>query len=253
MIETRQIPGELVLRIARILWMSNRAVKAYIFFKLISANGRDLITTDDIRNFYRCYLAELEFQHDPDKRERMIDIFLRGLQIDESPNQEWTFEQFYDILQQHPQALESLYLISIPNQDTLDEEEKSLSHRIWVYVRNNLSRLAFLLTYISVTIALIIFVIIFRVDHEMNHNGWQVTARISGELIYFHFALLITLMLRETITVIRRYRWLRRFIPLDDHIDAHRIVGGMFSFWTIIHTIGHVVNYAIHTTGENQL
>lgn len=192
-------------------------------------------------------------QHDEDKRERIIDNFLRGLQINEHPSQELTFEQFYNILHQHPQALESLYLISIPNQDDLDEYENSRRHRMWMYIRNNLHRISFLLVYILTTVALVIFVIVYRVDHEQNHNGWQVTARIGGELVNFHFALAVALMLKETVTIIRRIRWLRRFIPVDDYIDAHRIVGNMLFFWTMIHIFGHIVSYATHTTGENQL
>ncbi len=242
----------MVLRIARLLWMSNRPVKAYIFFKLIAENGRDLLTIDNIRSFYRSYLKELNPQDNNENHERTIDIFLHGLQIDEHANQELTVEQFYNNLQQHPQALESLYLISIPDQDTLDEHESSQLHQIWMYIRNNLCRLSFLLAYILTTVALFVYVIVFQIDDDKNHNGWKVTARISGELINFHFALAVTLMLKETCTIIRRIRWLRHFIPVDDHIDAHKIVGSMLFFWAILHTFAYAINYALNTTGEDQ-
>ncbi|CAF0809892.1 unnamed protein product [Adineta steineri] len=101
--------------------------------------------------------------------------------------------------------------------------------------------------YILISIALIIHVAIYRVIVLENHSVPQVIARINGMLVHFSYAPAISLMLKQTMTIIRCLYYLRLFIPVDDHIDAHRLVGTMI-FISAINLDGHSWFSLIFTT-----
>jgi hypothetical protein len=62
-------------------------------------------------------------------------------------------------------------------------------------------------------------------------------------LLNFNCALVIVLMLKRTILLIRTNKFLRKLIPVDDHIDFHKIVGRVIAGLAILHTIAHMANF----------
>jgi hypothetical protein len=91
------------------------------------------------------------------------------------------------------------------------------------YLYENISRVLFLFIYFSVSIALFIYVIIYRVNL---HTHWlEVIARICGMQLNFNCMLMITLMLRHTARLIRTSRLLHILIPLDNTILIHKLIG----------------------------
>lgn len=70
-----------------------------------------------------------------------------------------------------------------------------------------------------------------------------VFARISGMLLNFNCAFIIILMLKRTILVIRSRKHLRKWIPVDDHIDFHKYVGRFIAALAILHTSTHMANF----------
>jgi len=50
-------------------------------------------------------------------------------------------------------------------------------------------------------------------------------------------------MLKQTISLIRTNTLLRKLIPVDDHIDFHRVVGRVIAGLAILHTISHMGNF----------
>lgn len=62
-------------------------------------------------------------------------------------------------------------------------------------------------------------------------------------LLNFNCAFIIVLMLKRTILIIRTITILRKLIPVDDHIDFHRVVGRVITGLAILHTIAHMANF----------
>ncbi|CAF3898975.1 unnamed protein product [Adineta steineri] len=118
-------------------------------------------------------------------------------------------------------------------------------------LQNNANRIVFLILYILISIALIIYVIIYRVIVLENHSVPQVIVRIGGMLVNFNYALAINLILKQTMTIIRRLYYLRLFISVDDHIDAHRLVGTMLFISALIHSLAYAINFAINLNGHS--
>jgi hypothetical protein len=247
--EMDSISGEDVIRIARLLWISPMSVKAFILFKLFDSNDNDKISFIELRAFYKNYLKESKVFKDERRLDEVVNIFLEGFFPQQQ--QELDFDEFYQILQDNPGLFKSLYLISIPDQGKDDEEESTCFHRWWMYIKNNTNRFVFRILYILSLIALIIYVAVYRSTIEKADSVWQIFARIGGILINYNFAICIILMLKQTMTIIRRLHYLRLFIPVDDHIDAHRLVGGVLSISVIVHTLGHAIHFGTHTESKH--
>ncbi|CAF4804521.1 unnamed protein product, partial [Rotaria socialis] len=191
--------SEDIIRIARLLWITPMSVKAFILFKLLDVNDDGNISIEEIRLFYEHYLSELRFLKEQNR--------LNG-------------------------AADSLYLIIIPDQDKEEDEENSCLQLFWMYIKNNTSRIAFILLNIPIRIGSIVYVIVDRV---------------GVMLVNFNYTIAISKMLKQTMTIIRRLCFLRLIIPVDDHIDPHRLVGTILFISSIVHTFGHVIQFATHT------
>ena len=77
-----------------------------------------------------------------------------------------------------------------------------------------------------------------------------IIARICGNSLNFNCALVLGLVLRKHFT------WLRTkgagsFLPLDDYIELHKIVGFVIVVETIVHTIAHLINLYDKCKKEN--
>ncbi len=119
------------------------------------------------------------------------------------------------------------------------------------YLRNNLARIIFLILYILINLGLSLYVVIYR-STVAKANALVIFARIGGMLLNFNCTLVIVLMLKHTILLIRLNKHLRKWIPVDDHIDFHKIVGRFITVLVIIHTVAHMANFGLRT-GELQI
>ncbi|CAF4454983.1 unnamed protein product, partial [Adineta steineri] len=109
---------------------------------------------------------EFKIFRDQQHQKEVIDIFLKEffpINDDAIQQRELNFDGFYKILQRNANALQSLYLISVPDQDREEENELMWYQRFWSYMINNANRLVFLGIYILVTIGLIIYVSLYRI------------------------------------------------------------------------------------------
>jgi hypothetical protein len=251
--DTNAIPGTDIIKMARLLWTSPMSLKAFILFKIFDNDDNDRISVDEIRSFYENYFKELKIFKDQQRLREVVNIFLQGVfttNNEVQEQEELNFDQFYDILQRNPDVFKSLYLIGIPDQDKEEEKEMSWYQRCWKYTKNNTSRIVCLVLYILSLIALTGYIINHQIVDVKVSSPWQVIARIGGGLVNYNFAVTICLMLKQTMTIIRRIYFLRSIIPVDDHIDAHRLVGTVLFISGVVHTFGYIVYFATHTESK---
>ena len=245
-----QIPGVDVIRIARIIWTSSLSIKVYILFKLFDENNNGLISINEIRNFYQHYLSNFEYFKEGNRLNEVVDTFLQGFfpEAQDDPNAEIDFDRFHQILQQNPSVLQSLYLISIPNED--EQEILSWFERLRFKIQNNKNRLVIMTLYLLILTALMIYVVVYRTVQLKDPRVFPMFARIAGIWIHFHYALAISLMLKQTLTFARRNKIIRNLIPVDDHIDAHRFVGTMLVISSAIHTFAYIIFFAVRDSSK---
>ncbi|CAF0735990.1 unnamed protein product [Adineta steineri] len=241
------ILGSDIIRIAYTLWKSPMTIKGLILFKLLDSNEDNEISTDEIHLFYKENFLESTFSDDK-RYDEVGGTLVEGFSLNNDDSQEkvLNFVEFYEIFEKNPRLFKCLELISIPDRN--NEDDKTIWYkRYGIYMKNNKSYIVALLLYILITMSLITYAIIQRAVFMENNTVWQIFARIGGILINFNFALAITLMLKQTMTIIRRTYYLRLYIPVDSHIDAHRVVGTVLFISSMMHTGGHTIHFATHT------
>jgi hypothetical protein len=112
------------------------------------------------------------------------------------------------------------------------------------YIRNNLSRIIIWILYILANLGLVIWVCIYRA-YQQRLPVSLVLARIGGMLLDFNSALMVTLMLKRTILILRSIEFIRKMIPIDDHIEFHKIIGRFIALLVILHASGHMAHFAL--------
>eukprot|EP00093_Oithona_nana_P006459 06459.XXX_386344_372891_1 [CDS] Oithona nana genome sequencing. len=116
------------------------------------------------------------------------------------------------------------------------------------FVEENRQHIFYIFVFYVITIALFIerFVFYaFMAEHlDLRHimgAGIAIT-RGSAASLSFCYCLLLLTMCRNVITKMKENS-LHQYIPLDAHIQFHKIVACTALFFTIMHSIGHLVNF----------
>jgi hypothetical protein len=71
---------------------------------------------------------------------------------------------------------------------------------------------------------------------------WIQIARAAGAVLNLNGALVLVPMMRGLLGWLRRLP-LSRLLPVDDHIDVHRLFGNVLFFGGLVHTGAHLMNY----------
>ena len=85
----------------------------------------------------------------------------------------------------------------------------------------------------------------FSMLNGLSPNPFYLLSRACGRLLLFNSVLVLVLVLRNTITILRRFG-LASILPLDHNIYLHKLVGIMIFFLGALHTVMHLFNFAIN-------
>eukprot|EP00096_Caligus_rogercresseyi_P010505 TRINITY_DN3850_c0_g1_i1.p1 TRINITY_DN3850_c0_g1~~TRINITY_DN3850_c0_g1_i1.p1 ORF type:complete len:1540 (+),score=517.15 TRINITY_DN3850_c0_g1_i1:375-4994(+) len=136
--------------------------------------------------------------------------------------------------------------------EAIAERRKSIWLKRWEALTNfleeNRQHIFFLFTFFVITIALFVERFIFYAfmsEHlDLRHImgvGIAIT-RGSAASLSFCYSLLLLSMCRNLITKMKEHS-LHQYIPLDSHLQFHKICACTALFFTILHSIGHLVNF----------
>ncbi|CAF1211376.1 unnamed protein product [Adineta ricciae] len=243
-------------------------VRAFLFFMMLDENSDGFISDNELSQFYEEYLRNLK-TFDNNRSQEVSQVLLQKFHLHDKSRID--FEEFYTIVSKDSTLLASLsqftveptwfikstettpkkqtklqqFLTNICWQQSIYEQQKN--KLTWDYVKDNFSRIIVLTLYILINLALLLYVVIYR-STVTKSNGFVVFARIGGMLLNFNCALIIVLMLKQTILLIRSNKLLRKLIPVDDHIDFHKVVGRVITGLAILHTIAHMANFGTMTS-----
>lgn len=68
-------------------------------------------------------------------------------------------------------------------------------------------------------------------------------ARGCGQCLNFNPVLVMILMMRRGLTWLRSTR-IAVLLPLDQHIELHKLAGYAITFFGLLHTLAHLVNFS---------
>lgn len=109
----------------------------------------------------------------------------------------------------------------------------------WNYVRNNQQ---------SVFFTLLIYLLFTGSLFGARWYTYSCTtallaqARACGQVLNFHCAFILLMILRKTITILRSFG-LGRYLPLDHYVYFHKLTGWSIAFFSAWHTLAHLGNF----------
>jgi predicted ferric reductase len=116
----------------------------------------------------------------------------------------------------------------------------------WEYIRNNCARFAF---FTGVCVISLVLVIARIITYWHSGGGFLILARCSGQCLNFLCSIIVLLVCRRSISILRSHGY-SRYLPLDDHIYFHKIIGLFIVFHSLMHTVGHLLNFLQVSTQE---
>ncbi|XP_046679008.1 dual oxidase isoform X1 [Homalodisca vitripennis] len=119
---------------------------------------------------------------------------------------------------------------------------------VTTYLEENRQNIFYLFVFYVITIALFVERFIhysFLAEHtDLRHImgvGIAITRGSAASLSFCYCLLLIT-MSRNLLTKLKEFA-VQQYIPLDAHIQFHKIAACTALFFSLLHTVGHIVNF----------
>ena len=214
--------------------------KVRFFCRAHDHDGQGRIERDELERMLHLGIAEHRLDLDDEQARRMVDSLMSA--VDEDADDALSYEELQKFAAERPELRDSLvgYGVGmlVPGTRGDADDDESPGER-WTSER------------VVVAVALAVFVVLnvgafleaFLRYRAAGANIWIQIARGSAGAIHIDAALILVPMLRHFLTWLRR-RPVARWLPLDDSISAHRLLGETLMGLSIVHGIAHVFNVA---------
>lgn len=216
-------------------------------FQLHDGNDDGCIDKQELAKFIRSSLREGNFDLSTTQLQQVRDILFE--KADTNQNKEISLSEFKDLLSQSPRLKD---ILSVSPAQWLQPTSNSLAQQSqpeywlqrWHYVQNNWIKLLFLALYFGINIAL--FYYAYRLPQYRLHTVWFRIARGCGLALNFNGALILVPILRRWMTWLRKTK-LNDYLPIDEHLAFHKLVGQMIFALGLVHTVAHLNNHLAET------
>lgn len=229
-------------------------------FEFYDADGNGLITRQELKDVLALYSHEIGLEVD-NYLDQIADAVFSEAHLDHAGA--ITFEALKEVLEKRPNLVKELSLgESQPQQhqfrclcsrqrsailnkwesivDTLAQWMPICNKLRWDYISNNLVRVTFFLAIMVTLLGLSVARIVFY----WTSGPLVVLARVCGQCLNFLCSMIVLLVCRRSISCLRSYGF-GRYLPLDDHVSFHKMIGLLIAGFSVFHTIGHVANFII--------
>ncbi|HKI98011.1 MAG TPA: EF-hand domain-containing protein [bacterium] len=231
------------------LMSSSETERLRFLFRLHDERDKGYITRPQFTKLMEMILAE----HNLNFGRRTVNDLAWALfrEADKDGNGSISFEEFRDVLTQHPEASGGLALevsdwIS-PSRRLLRQRRPRirrppLLRRLMRAWQNDGMPNFFLFLYLLANALLFL-----NAQQRYAHAGANLAIQIArggGACLNFNGALILVPVMRNLLTWVRRV-WLGRIVPVDLAIDFHKLAGQFMFFFALVHTGAHFTNYWI--------
>nr|CAD7198632.1 unnamed protein product [Timema douglasi] len=225
--------------------------KIRFLFKVYDLDGDGLIQDRELQHVMRACMEENGMKF---SEEQIDDLTMALFEDADADNRgAITYEALKNQLEKHGGLLENLS-ISIDRWLVPPKPKpppRSLIGKLTAlkpyqlsrpYMKNNYVYLIFVAVYFLINAGLFIS----RSIEYRNHNGYVILARACGQCLNFNCMFVLVLMLRQCITFLRTHGFSMIF-PLDQHIYFHKLTGVVIFFFSVFHTIMHMLNFSVNS------
>ncbi len=216
-------------------------------YKLHDINGDDCIDKAEIAHLITASLSENNLSFQAEQINDLVDILFSEADSDNSG--EISFAEFKGLIGKFPDLIEAMTVspVSWLRPQTEDSQavyspENKQSKKAYIkhYIENNWVKIAFLSLYVAVNI----FLFFGAVDRyaDLGANIYVQIARGCGATLNFNGALILIPMMRHFMTLLRKSS-LNDYLPIDESIEFHKLIGQVMFAFAVVHTLAHFLNY----------
>ncbi|XP_060064891.1 NADPH oxidase 5-like [Ylistrum balloti] len=221
----------------RMLTKGTPAQKLRFLFDVYDVDGSGTIDRDELKTVLMSCTEESSLSISEENMDALTDILFDS--ADEDNSGAISFDELKAELEKHPGVLENLTISAAQwlKPPAKNKNKRRTRYCTYAYIRNNLKKVVFLILYFLVSIGLGAY----AAYNYRNSNGFIIVARICGMNLNFNCMFILVLMLRKSITYLLMTR-VAKYLPLEQNILFHKMVGWMIGFYSLFHTLAHVGN-----------
>ena len=222
--------------------------RLHFAFQLHDIHGDGYIDTVALKELINEGLVENRLAFSPEQVNNLCTTLFKDGNPNENGNV--SFEEFKRTIAQYPDLMANLGINPIlwlkphqqaaSNHATNDESWGKRWRSIKHYFANNSVKLVFLAFYWAMNIWL--GVGSFQKYAAAGANIYVQIARAGGAILNFNGALILIPMMRTFLTWLRKTP-VNNFIPIDESIQFHKLIGYVMFIAALMHTGAHFFNY----------
>ncbi|XP_072019827.1 LOW QUALITY PROTEIN: NADPH oxidase 5-like [Amphiura filiformis] len=217
--------------------------KLKLLFTVYDVDGNGQIDRNELRTILKSCMEESTLQLSNDTLESLTTALIDVVDVDNDGT--ISFEELNNQLQDHPDVIENLSIgasswMQPPGSEKKSNKKSSIPRYLtWKYIRNNLKKVLFLVSYLALN--LILYVEAGLRFYNAGANWCIIVARGCGQCLNFNSAFVFVLMCRKSLSYLRATR-AGEFLPIDQSITFHKMVGLVIGLFSLVHTGAHVGN-----------
>uniref|UniRef100_A0A6I8R677 NADPH oxidase, EF-hand calcium-binding domain 5 n=1 Tax=Xenopus tropicalis TaxID=8364 RepID=A0A6I8R677_XENTR len=227
-----------LLKALNLLIHGNETDKLRFLFQVYDVDGSGSIDPSELRTVLKSCLRESAISLPEEKLDDLTLVLFESADKDHSGS--ITFQELKEELERFPEVMENLTIsaanwLKPPAVQNKSHTPRYLTRTYW---HNNRSKLLFMCCYWCLNVLLFGLA---AVNHA-SLGGWIMVAKGCGQCLNFNCTFIVVMMLRRCLT------WLRttcvvRFLPLDQNVVLHELIGYVIFVLTVIHTAAHITNF----------
>uniref|UniRef100_A0A8C0K351 NADPH oxidase 5 n=1 Tax=Canis lupus dingo TaxID=286419 RepID=A0A8C0K351_CANLU len=219
--------------------------------------GSGSIDADELRTVLRSCMRESAISLPDEKLDQLTLALFES--ADKDCNGAITFDELRDELQRFPGVMENLTIrcgsasrvgtarVQVPAAHWLTPPAAPRRPRAltWAYWHNHRSHLLCLAAFAG--LHLLLFAL--AASEHRARGASVMVAKGCGQCLNLDGSFIAVLMLRRCLTWLRA-TWLAQVLPLDQNIQFHQFVGYVVIVLSLVHTVAHIVNFALQAQAE---
>ncbi|XP_069451595.1 NADPH oxidase 5 isoform X5 [Ovis canadensis] len=219
--------------------------KLKFLFQVYDVDGSGSIDPDELRTVLQSCLYESAISLPEEKLDQLTLALFESADKDCSGT--ITFEELRDELQRFPEVMENLTIsaahwLTPPAPQRHRRQPRPLTSAYWHNHRSHALCLA-----VFVGLHVLLFALAAHAHQGLGAS--IMVAKGCGQCLNFDCSFIAVLMLRRCLTWLRA-TWLAQVLPLDRNIQFHQLMGYVVVGLSLVHTVAHVVNFALRAQSE---
>ncbi len=209
-------------------------------FDLHDVDEDGTIEFEELRQLIKAGLRESGLDFHQAHEEQLTSILFE--EADANDDGRITFEEFTATVEAYPDIHHTMSLGALAWLHDERAPARPSSVPAWTrwrrYIQNNTALALLFFAWLAANAALFVH----AVQAYGDQNVYVQIARGCGAALNFNGALILVPMMRTWLTWLRR-TWLGNYLPIDQHVDFHKLVGHVMFALAVVHTGAHLLNY----------